>query len=129
MGEHGQAAPVEHQPGDNVGELILADGELTASARMRADRVVMHPPDLDAEFLSGRGAERLRLRAGRRVVIDMGVEVLDLGHVYSAATALVSKKRLPGRGSPRFSRSVLPSYSLRYRPRRWSSGTSWSQNS
>ncbi len=32
----------------------------------------------------------------------MGVEVLDLAHVYSAATALASKNRLPGRGSPRF---------------------------
>ena len=53
MGEDGQAAPVEHQPGHDVGELILADGELTASARMWADWIVVHTPDLHAEFLPG----------------------------------------------------------------------------
>src|SRR6185312_4345503 len=39
------------------------------------------------------------------------------------------KKRFGGCGTPRFSRNVLPSYSLRKRPRRCSSGTTWSTNS
>jgi hypothetical protein len=38
-------------------------------------------------------------------------------------TAFVLKKRFSGRGSPRFSRSVSPSYSRRKMPRRYSSGT------
>src|SRR5256885_1644691 len=123
VGEHGEAATVQHQPGDHIGELLRADGELAAAARMRADRIVVHPSDLDAEFFSSGLAKLERLRAGRRVVIDMGVEVLDLAHVYSAATDLLrSKKRFSGRGNPKFSRSVLPSYSRRNRPRRCSSG-------
>src|SRR6476659_7664157 len=126
VGEHRQAAAVQHQPGHHVGELLLADGELAAAARVRADRIVMHPPDLDAEFFAGGFAKLQRLRTGRRVVIDVGVEVLDLAHVtslYSAATDLLrSKKRFSGRGNPRFSRKVLPSYSRRNRPRRCSSG-------
>ena len=81
VGEHRQAAAVEHQPRHHVGELRRADGELATAARVRADRVVVHPPDLDAEFLSGVFAKLQRLRAGRRVVIDMRVEILDLAHV------------------------------------------------
>ena len=42
---------------------------------------------------------------------------------YSAAFAAAEKKRFSGRGRPRFSRKVLPSYSVRNRPRRCSSGT------
>jgi hypothetical protein len=33
--------------------------------------------------------------------------------IYSAAFAVPAKKRLSGRGRPRFSRKVLPSYSVR----------------
>jgi len=39
------------------------------------------------------------------------------------------KKRLGGRLRPRFSRRVVPSYSVRNRPRRCSSGTTWSTKS
>src|SRR5882762_7954039 len=87
---------------------------------MRSDRIVVHAADLDAEFLSCRLAELQRFRSRRRVVVDVGVEVLDLAH--SAATAFFSKKRLLGRGRPKFSRSVVPSYSRRNRPRRCNSG-------
>ena len=40
-----------------------------------------------------------------------------------------AKKRFSGRGRPRFSRKVLPSYSRRNRPRRCSSGTTRSTKS
>jgi len=48
-----------------------------AVARMRADGIVVHPADLDAEFLPGRRAKLLRLLARCGVVIDMRVEVFD----------------------------------------------------
>src|SRR4051812_9025070 len=81
VGEDGQSFSIEHQPRNHVRELLLADGELTAPPRMRPDRIVVHPSDLDAERLAGVLAKLLGLRAGLwRVVIDVGVKVLDLGH-------------------------------------------------
>src|SRR5262249_30292624 len=47
----------------------------------------------------------------------------------SVAEEPLWKNRLGGRGRPRFSRSVLPSYSRRNRPRRCSSGTTLSTKS
>src|SRR5581483_8443628 len=97
------------------------------AARMRADRIVVHPPDLDAEGFAGRGQKRHRLRAGGGVIIDVGVIAGDRAH--SAAVRVSAKKRFSGRGRPRFSRKVGPSYSVRKMPRRCSSGTRSSQNS
>ncbi len=51
------------------------------------------------------------------------------GGAYSAALAVAVKKRFSGRGRPRFSRNVVPSYSVRKSPRRCSSGTTLSTKS
>ena len=48
---------MQHEPGNHLGELLGPDRELATAARMRPDRIVVHPPDLDAEGAAGRLAE------------------------------------------------------------------------
>ena len=65
-----------------------------------------------------RGRQRPRVPARRRRRAAQGAEGLDRPSLGIGARW----RRLSGRGRPRFSRSVLPSYSVRNRPRRCSSG-------
>lgn len=80
MDEHGEPAAVQRQPGHHLTEFFRRKGELAAPVRVRPDRALMHPPHLDAEFVSAPLAQRAGLIEGVGVEIDVGVEGLDLGH-------------------------------------------------
>src|SRR5262245_33613122 len=62
VGEDREGAAVEHQPRHDLGELLDTDSELATAAGMRADRIVVHAPNLDAERFAGGFAE---LKRGR----------------------------------------------------------------
>ena len=117
VGEDREAFSVEDQPGDDLGELLVLDRELAASARMRADRIVVHAADLDAECARRpprrapppARACRRRNRRGRDSSRSRS-SVRSTAHSRRRSSGW--KNRFSGRGRPRFSRSVLPSYSL-----------------
>lgn len=77
MREDGETAPVECRPSRERAKLLSGNRELTAPARVRADRLQVEMADRDAKL-------RLSfLREGQLigVEIDVGVEILDCAHV------------------------------------------------
>src|SRR5687767_4104821 len=80
VGEDRQSVAVEHRPLDEIPELLRADGQLAASARMGADGTQMKVADGQVEACAG----RLRNGAGpfdlSGIEVDMRVEVGDVGH-------------------------------------------------
>ncbi len=119
MREDRQATPMQHEPGNHRSELLRRHGELATAARMRPDRLVVHAPDLHAEGAAGLLAEYARpahvwphrSRRGRGSSL---ISLMDCSHGLLCGRArgcFAVEEPVVGRGRPRFSRSVVPSYS------------------
>ncbi len=81
MGEDGETAAVEDEPGQDLGELVRREGELAAAARMRTNGVVVHAADGEGKALAGGFAQLARLLAcGWGVVVDVSVVAGDCAH-------------------------------------------------
>src|SRR5215510_11317574 len=80
MDQHVQAVAVQHQPLDDGLKLLGREDDLDVGDRMRADRLITEPADLDWALLAEDGAEPLGCRARPgRIVVDVCVitSVLD----------------------------------------------------
>ena len=71
--EHGETVAVDDQPGDDLGKLVGAEGQLAAAARVRTNGLVVHAPDRHAEAPAGILAKLARPLPVRGVEIDVGV--------------------------------------------------------
>jgi hypothetical protein len=80
VGEDGQPAPLEYGPCRKLPKALLGDGELTASARVRPDRMLVEPPDCHPEQGVRLASERLSGTELVGIKIDVGVEVSEIVH-------------------------------------------------
>src|SRR5437763_11097366 len=78
MNQYVEAGAVQHQPGDQPGELGGRKGGLIHRNRMRADRLVAPTAELHAEAVADRLPQPFGDRPRLGIVIDMGVIAADL---------------------------------------------------
>ena len=78
MDEHDEVAAIDRQPGNHLAEHRRAERELAAPVRVRADRLVVHPAQLELETARGFLAQHACLVDAVGAVVHMGMEALDL---------------------------------------------------
>ena len=81
-----------------VAELLGGNGQLAAAARVRPDRAQMEVADRHSELILRCRSHRASTVHLRRIVIDVGVEIRDLGHrlLGRGAGSTVQGSRLGG---------------------------------
>jgi hypothetical protein len=86
MREYRQTFSVFQQPRDDAPEELRLKRKLTAASWMRADRIVMHPPNDNRKGFPGCLAQGLCLLPAARIKIDVRVVFTDGTHVALLAS-------------------------------------------